>query len=561
MRNTSTVYKILIILILTLIVFWGGFLRIYRLGEQSLWIDEGYTINAALEILKQGKPMLASGQLYHNMPIITYPSAGIMAIFGFNPFSPSPLRVLPVLFSIATIILVFFFTLSLFKSKPKKPKKHYTINLPTSAVTIALIAAFLTGFSKWAIAWSRQIRGYAPMDFFIILSLFFLWKFFNSGDNKKLIYSGLAFLGAYLSHSLALIMLPAFAVIIFIHLITFKPKDSKGLKSKIRRCILNIKNKISESKKKLPIIITGSFLLFVLTVLGFELLIRISRLELGGNELMFLKFLFNLPAEISTLKGGIGIFSIGAILAAFLGLFDKKHVQALWFLFIPFSLSALLIVQYSPLMNFRYAFILFPIMLILCSYTIFKLAKFIINFKSKIKLLNLKSGISLIVTICIIIFILFYTFPHLNLLPRSHYSLAFGSPQPNFKTVYSIIKNYNLENKKTSENQNIVISPYPHLSKIYLNHKGLWLPISLSGKTKGFGDPKVKKQDPYTGAMAVKSKKQLENLFNTKHGFIMMDAMAINRLRSNAFFIAHHPKTKLIYSSGKGMNKIFLYKF
>lgn len=57
-----------IILILGIFIFWGGFLRLHNLGVQSLWIDEGYTINAAQGVLDHGYPILDSGLSYRAHP-------------------------------------------------------------------------------------------------------------------------------------------------------------------------------------------------------------------------------------------------------------------------------------------------------------------------------------------------------------------------------------------------------------------------------------------------------------------------------------------------------------
>ena len=72
-----------------------------------------------------------------------------------------------VFFGTGLIIAVFFFVRSVFKDE-----------------YLALAVAFIMTFSEWMIAWSRQARGYAALIFFLILLVFFLWRFLETSKKK-----------------------------------------------------------------------------------------------------------------------------------------------------------------------------------------------------------------------------------------------------------------------------------------------------------------------------------------------------------------------------------------
>jgi len=111
---------------LLLLTIFGFILRIYDLGYQSFWYDEGYSVNAALCILERGLPILPSGHLYSTGILNTGLIASSMGLFGASEFSA---RLPSVLFGVLTIPLAFFFVKRIGDKR------------------IALITAFLVTFS------------------------------------------------------------------------------------------------------------------------------------------------------------------------------------------------------------------------------------------------------------------------------------------------------------------------------------------------------------------------------------------------------------------------------
>src|SRR3989344_3635237 len=121
-------------LTLIILIALGFIYRIWFLSTQSIWMDESFTINAALETLEKGYPLLDSG----------------------------------VFFGTLTLILSFYFGKEFFDKKT------------------ALIFTFLMTFSYWEILWSRQARMYIQLQFFYFLSLFLFHKFIKNQNKKNL---------------------------------------------------------------------------------------------------------------------------------------------------------------------------------------------------------------------------------------------------------------------------------------------------------------------------------------------------------------------------------------
>ncbi len=147
---------------------YGFVLRIYNLGFQSLWIDESFTINASLAILRHFYPLLESGFVYSGYMFHTYVLAGLFSLFGVSTFVA---RLPSVVFGSLLIPLIYLFVRYLFN------------------VRVAIIASVLVAFSTLEIAWSRQARSYIILQFFFYLSLFFFLYFVRTRDLKWFYYA------------------------------------------------------------------------------------------------------------------------------------------------------------------------------------------------------------------------------------------------------------------------------------------------------------------------------------------------------------------------------------
>ncbi len=96
------------VFIVTLFFLLGIFIRSYDLGKQSIWIDEGFSLNSALSIQEKGIPVLDSNRWYTNSFINSYIIAFAINNNFYNPFNPWVARIPSVLFGSLLIFLGYF---------------------------------------------------------------------------------------------------------------------------------------------------------------------------------------------------------------------------------------------------------------------------------------------------------------------------------------------------------------------------------------------------------------------------------------------------------------------
>ena len=499
--------KLLLGLFLGLILFIGIFIRLYSLGTQSLWIDEGYSINASLAIQEHGYPLLDSNLIYRQgLTGLEYLTAFTMKVFHFNPFSPWSARLPSVVFGVLVIVASFLITREIFSSS-----------------AISWVTSILLTFSTWEIAWSRQARGYIALQFFIIISFYFFWKWLQDQSWKNFVLSILSFILAFLSHTIAFIFIPVFIVIYILHIILHPEKR------------LSLKNSV----------VAGVTAIILVAVIFW-----FTKANIGGYDYskVYLTYLFK----------ELLLASVLSIMAIIVGIFSKINFWPTIFMASIIFIPLMIVMEYGQAAQIRYLFPVFPFMVILVAYLISTAVKWCAeqtikysNPQSKIvSLLSFPVSINIIsVILGLILFGSYLTF-----IPTSTYNLEWDSPQPDFKSTYSIVK----DTKKVDD---LVISSYTMMSKIYLGESGIWLPISLTGKTSELEQSLSEGKDYYTGAPLIANKEQLTNILDKKKGFIVIDKMASIRLMGQFDFIATYPTVHEIYKSGTGLDEIQLYYF
>ena len=171
------------IIILSLIILFALFLRIYALENAPFWSDEAISSNAALKILENGSPRFDSGELYTRAYAFHYVQAFFL-LFGKNDFLA---RFPSVIFGLLTIILGYFIG----KEYSKKG---------------GIIAAlFLTVFFL-EVSFSRQARFYQLFQLLFFATIYFLYK--SKGNKKFLVLSIITFLLAVNTQIQAVVMAP-----------------------------------------------------------------------------------------------------------------------------------------------------------------------------------------------------------------------------------------------------------------------------------------------------------------------------------------------------------------
>ena len=169
-----------ILLAMIFLIFVASLLRLYKLGERSLWYDEAASVRNVMGLLK-----LSPYEDWGLLGLLKEERVPPLYVFFMIPFyyvssSEWSMRLVSVIFGVATIPLMYFFGSRLFNKK------------------IGFIGALLLTVSPLHIYYSQELRSYSLFLFFSILIFYF--SYLALEDNKNTYYIGLTIatvLGVY----------------------------------------------------------------------------------------------------------------------------------------------------------------------------------------------------------------------------------------------------------------------------------------------------------------------------------------------------------------------------
>ena len=407
-----------VVLILVSLVVLGGILRFNQLGNQSYWMDEGYTVNAILSILEHGSTILDSGQNY-SCPTYCYPTTYLVRLLGNDPYS---YRLLSVLAGLLFIIAIFFITRTLFNQK------------------IALLSSFFTTFSYWQIAWSRQARWYTLFSIFFWLALFFFYQSLYSSKNRYLniTLTTIFTILSVVTHGLGY-LLP----IIFVGWVL------------IDQILIQKKFNWSQS---LVVVIGGAIILWLVNLTG--------NIDIIDYLLNSFQIHYVLPYYLSFYLYNYWLFITLGLVAFFNQ--DNPYKKQIYFLLFVLGVYFVHLSLFKDIVHYRYLFHLTPIFLLLGSIGL-------LNLQGDIKPRWGK------IILWVVVIGLFAAIAGGSFLPKTYYYLEADSPynlsprpyngqtpQPNWASAYAFIK----DNKKVGD---LIISSHPHFNKIFLGEAGYWI--------------------------------------------------------------------------------------
>jgi predicted ribosomally synthesized peptide with SipW-like signal peptide len=156
----------LLILVILLVAFA---LRVYRLDLQSIWWDEGHSIQMASAALAQ-IPILPGMDVHP--PGYFFLLHEWMAVAGRSEFA---LRYLSVIFSVLTVALLTSFGREL------------------GGRRVGWVAGVLAALSPLHVAYAQEVRMYAVVTFFALASVYFQWKIMEDWKADGLISRGDSF--------------------------------------------------------------------------------------------------------------------------------------------------------------------------------------------------------------------------------------------------------------------------------------------------------------------------------------------------------------------------------
>ena len=296
----------------------GFYLRFNNLGDRSFWFDEAITSYAAIGVLEHGTPVLPSGIEYTRALLNTYLIALSFWIFGISEFSA---RIVSVIFGTLTIPLVYLLGKELGRRT-------------------GLIAALIITFSAFEILWAQEARMYAQFQFFYLLTAYLFYISLKKKNSKLFLLSGLSFIFAWFSHRFSLF----FIIVAVTYIVLCKRKEF-------------LKNKY-----------------FVYATLGILGLAFMYMTVIGKTPLDYLPSSVPMWAQhtvlhyvfaivLSPLLILVFISSIFSLFLWKLGIHkDRTYLYFVLNFFIPFIFLCL-----YPWKYYRYAFFIFPFLVILAS--------------------------------------------------------------------------------------------------------------------------------------------------------------------------------------------------
>ena len=384
---------------------------------------------------------------------------------------------------------------------------------------IGLGAAAFTALSYWEIAWSRQAHVQST-QFFYLLSLYVFFSILEKFSYKKLFLLSVLTLATILSHFFGFFLLALYAVIFIIKIVR---KDNQ-------RIILFFRK---YKKNFLVGLLILAIVVPILGALGYQVFDKIlNRSHFVGDS--YLRFLL----------ASIPIIATSAVIGLVVFLLQKKKTLQALVLGLAYIIPYLSITFSTDIKHFLIYFLVLPILFILSSYLFYELSR-LFNSRTTNYLFSGLIGSVIIVSII-------FSPTSFNLLPKSHYYLEQQTPQPNFAYVYDIIKTRGfLEN-------DVIISPYTQMDKIYLGKSDYWLAIDLLGKD--LNKDALPEREFYTNAQTIKDAEQLKKVIDNNSGYLIVDDMARVRLDEEI------NKTIILlpivyYELKKGGNSIWVFSF
>lgn len=388
------------------VVVYFLFLTYYNLWYQSMRIDEWFSSVWAL--LLEFNPKYIPQYLWF--------------FFWENDFFA---RMFSPIFSLVTVLVLFFWSISFFKFE--KVKYYY------------LWAAFillLFCFSEWIIIRSRQARFYSLLMTIFVVSLYFLWNYYFWNNKKYYFFACLTILFWLIFHQFVrslLVLLLIFPLYKYI----FENKKLKDFKLEI---------------------VTFVSILIVRLLINYLFILQWSWWIPSPNDIWSLSTLYMKFYQTHLLSELWVIYiAFRTVLIYRIFKWQYKNVLFRWLIFI---INVYVISSKWILLHTRYMLHLFPIIIMVWWFWIVYLVNYIFSYIEKIRNDETKNLHKY--WLYFIVLILFYSLLNsfnFSITPKQNYFIDFTSPQPNFKQAYSFFSKQGLTWS--------VVSGFPHMCERY----------------------------------------------------------------------------------------------
>ncbi len=470
------------IYILAVIIVWGAFLRLYDIGHQSLWIDESYSALSAEKIVEKGFPEFDSGKVYNRGKPHSYFVALMYCFFGANA---GALRIPSFVFGVLTIWLVYFAAMKFTKDR-----------------TSSLIAAAITAFSYYEIAWSRQIRMYTELQFFVLLTilLFFIYLNFADSESRDRGYRWAVLAGIVISAALSAgIHTIGYTLTVVFIIFGMVYYDKKWF---------NKKNTMVLAFAMVSGLLLVHFFIAPLQLIVKEIyILGLRNLVFKPEQLLhYILFMFKKYT----------IVSCGTVIGVAYAWFNRdRNIITLTIT----SLALIILLSFNKLFSIRYIFYLLPLVFIIASY----------GFSH---MLRERRFIYPAPFLALILFLLYGIWAEQFVLrPGNMYFLEYDptpvnnitrdlTPQPDFNKVYEFIE-------KNRRPDDVFIVAHTAIHHWYIpDSRYYWLafPFRLvKGIDKIVQTDDNREVEYYTGVPVINDLDTLRDIMESNHGFVIID--------------------------------------
>lgn len=488
--------KISYYLILSLILFYGIYLRFYELDTWSFWIDEWYSsLVSYFSYLNSFIPKLINGNLYISQYLFTFSQSISFSIFWVSDFSA---RLPSFIFWIIQILIYFIFANAILKNT--KYKNIYILFL-----------FFIFVLSTWQIIWTREARFYELLSLLYLLNIYFLWQYFVKNNKNIFKYFIIILILSLLFH-------PFFLSILIISIFLFLYK------------IIKNKNK-NDYKKLIYIFISLNIYLIIDLIIRYITVwqTNITQTVTQINYNLDLNFLTYINFYLRSIYSELWIIFIAYIIMIIYFLLKKKYIEFIIF-WISFIIN-IVAISYWYMAHSRYMFHLYSIITFIWGLWIILFINFI-NKKFKNKLIT-------IITIFITFFTITQTYK-LTIIPQRFYYIDFTSPKPNFKMAYNFLEKNYFDEK--------IISWFPHICYWY-NIRNFQkceyaININLTWNKNNESYLEKRQRENYTNINFINDIKDLEK---NKNYLFVLDDLSIKNMINKKLFDEINNNCALIY--------------
>jgi len=175
--------KLVVVLVLAIILTGAGVLRLYDLEEESLWLDECFTLNYGSQSI-DGLVETLKNDVH---PIGYYlPQHLLIDYFGTGEIT---LRILSVFFGVLSVFLTYLLARKLFSWKE------------------GLLAAFFMAVSYTSILYSQEAKMYSMFGAFFLLSLISFIRFLKRPSLLNILFFSISAVLLLYSHIIGLVVL------------------------------------------------------------------------------------------------------------------------------------------------------------------------------------------------------------------------------------------------------------------------------------------------------------------------------------------------------------------